>query len=379
MKRYLLLVFVIVLAGFANNILAQPCPPVITPSNNGDSNTIISGNDVSKCPDASVLMVAAPSSGVTYEWYRNGVKIDTATHGAILSQDPGDYSVVVSGCPLSSNVIHIVNFVLPEAFITFSDNPVCSGETIDVDLTANPNLSNYTWLWVAPIGYLGSTTNPISDNFSLTTTFTAVLTTDDGCAKTKSETLVVHQPIDPGQIIADQTICSGSAPNLLNGPPATGGDGNYSYQWQYSTNTGTTWINIGGATGLSYQPNSLTQTTWYRRVVFTSPPCPAVTQYNPVIVTVNNNPVITSPTTISICSGESVNYTPISNVNGTTFAWTGVNTSGNVTGISPSGTGGINDFSFNSDRSSFRCCYLYIYTHRSSTNILSWNTNFFNC
>ncbi|MBZ0243785.1 MAG: hypothetical protein K8F24_11255, partial [Bacteroidales bacterium] len=129
----------------------------------------------------------------------------------------------------------------------------------------------------------------------------------------------------------------------LTGPEATGGDGVYTYQWQSSINSGITWSDISGATSLDYQPGILTQTTLFRRIVFNSSPCPAVTQYTPVIITVNEIPTVTSPAAVSICSIEALNYTPTSSVPGTTFAWTGVNTSGTVTGVSPSGTGSIND------------------------------------
>ena len=322
------------------------CPPVVTPSNNGNNTTVITGNNVSKCPDAFVLLTAEPSSGVTYDWYQNGIRIDTATSGSINVQNPGNYNVIVtgSGCALSSNTIYIVNFLLPNVSIDFSDNPVCNGDLVEITVSSTPPLSNYPdWVWVQPAAYFGTQTNPISESFAVSRTFSMVLTTPDGCAKTQNETLIVHQPVDPGQIEEDQEICDGETPLMLYGPAATGGDGSYTYQWQYSIDGGTTWIDIPGATGLTYQPPALTQTTQYRRSVSTNTPCPEVTTYDPVQITVRPIPTVTSALTLTICSGESVNYTPTSDVPGTTFTWTGVNTSGTVSGVSASGSGIIDD------------------------------------
>jgi len=54
-------------------------------------------------------------------------------------------------------------------------------------------------------------------------------------------------------------------------------------------------------------------------------------------------PIITNPSAITICSGESVNYTPESNVVGTSFTWAATNTIGSVTGFTASGSGPISD------------------------------------
>ncbi len=336
---------IILFIGFQLSAYGQ-CPPVITPSNNGDNTTIINGNNVSSCPGTNVLLTVSPSTGVTYQWYYNAVPIDTLppSAGSINVQTPGLYTVAVSDCPLTSNTINLTNFTLPTVSISFSSNPVCSGEDVAVSLSSSPSLSsNDSWFWLQPTEIVGEDSSFVGEFYN-TTTFSAVVVTNNGCAKTQNQTLIVHQPINPGQIVSDQDICSGETPTELSGPAATGGDpSSYFYQWQYSTDDGTTWVNIPGATGLAYQPPALTQTTLYRRIVFNSSPCPAVTQYDPVTITVYPIPTVTSATAISICSGESVNYTPTSGVNGTTFTWTGSVTSGSVSGVTASGTGAITD------------------------------------
>ena len=70
-----------------------------------------------------------------------------------------------------------------------------------------------------------------------------------------------------GTIGGNQTIEFGCTPTVLTNldapaPPL----GKWTQQWQSSTDS-VNWTPIAGATGLSYQPGALTQTTYYRRMV----------------------------------------------------------------------------------------------------------------
>ena len=81
--------------------------------------------------------------------------------------------------------------------------------------------------------------------------------------------ITVHAELKPGTIGEMQTICHNTQPAKLNMKnEATGGDRNYIHQWQSSPNE-SSWNNINGATGNSYQPGNLTQSTYYR-LKFTS-------------------------------------------------------------------------------------------------------------
>lgn len=70
-----------------------------------------------------------------------------------------------------------------------------------------------------------------------------------------------------GSVSSDQIICSGSTPLAL-ASISNGGvsQGSTVYNWQISSD-GTTWTNIDGAIDASYAPNTLTQTTLYRRQI----------------------------------------------------------------------------------------------------------------
>jgi RHS repeat-associated protein len=72
--------------------------------------------------------------------------------------------------------------------------------------------------------------------------------------------------LSAGEITSSHFIRPGMQPFMLKGTTAKGETGQFTYQWQQSAN-GTAWSDIGGATGVDYQPPALSSTTWYRRRV----------------------------------------------------------------------------------------------------------------
>jgi len=127
-----------------------------------------------------------------------------------------------------------------------------------------------------------------------------------------------------GTIASNQTICyNGNPAAFTSVADASGGTTGYTYQWQYSTDSGSTWVDIYGANATTYDSGTLTATRWFRRRVIDSG-TPAETGYtNTVIVTVypvlnagsiGSNQTIYSGTTpalltsISGASGASGDY-----------------------------------------------------------------------
>jgi hypothetical protein len=135
------------------------------------------------------------------------------------------------------------------------------------------------------------------------------------------------------------TFCGSGNPTFtVSGFSA--GQGGLSYQWQYSTNGGSTWINTGNATS-SYNPGTISTTTQVRYAVTCSNS--GITSYaGPVTITINPNPSVTAnPGTAFTCaSGNSVNLSLSGTA--TSYSWspsTGLNTTtgGSVT-ASPTST-----------------------------------------
>ncbi|PID91728.1 MAG: hypothetical protein CSA96_06525 [Bacteroidetes bacterium] len=81
------------------------------------------------------------------------------------------------------------------------------------------------------------------------------------------ETVVVNEVLDGGTIGSDQEICPLGDPEEINSlTAASGGSGNWSYQWK-SRPAGGVFSDIAGATGLSYDPpEGLPETTFYLRM-----------------------------------------------------------------------------------------------------------------
>jgi len=93
---------------------------------------------------------------------------------------------------------------------------------------------------------------------------------NDVCVNFSTPILLNDYPVLTNNSITDnQTICSGAVPAILAGSDPLNGNGTYTYIWRDSTKAHT-WTDISGATARDYQPSSLTDTTWYRRVVYSS-------------------------------------------------------------------------------------------------------------
>jgi hypothetical protein len=106
---------------------------------------------------------------------------------------------------------------------------------------------------------------------------------------------VVTPAIAGGTVATNQTICNGADPaNLTNTTAASGGTTGYSgggtisYQWESSPNN-STWSNIGGATGLTYDPPALTSTMYYRRRAYDV--CNTTGYSNTITITVQPIPL----------------------------------------------------------------------------------------
>lgn len=167
-------------------------------------------------------------------------------------------------------------------------------------------------------------TNPITTTTALHNhTFTSLgagtysIVAEDakGCPSLPAVGIIVNPPpFSPGFIGINQAVCMGDDAAPINQlVPAFGGVGNYQYQWQLSV-TGSTndidWVDIPLATGTSYDPGVLSQTTYYRRLARsvsarTNVACETLGKDNIVQVTVNPLPVVSFNAPSEVCQGDS--------------------------------------------------------------------------
>lgn len=131
------------------------------------------------------------------------------------------------------------------------------------------------------------------------------------------------------------TISEGSPASSCTSPfdpPNISGDnpsGGETWQWQSSTNGGSTWTDISGATSNSYNPGDITTTTQFRRIRSVVGECPGIS--NVVTYSVNTPPTAGAPTSASVCVGASVNIDGNPTAGSgtiTTHAWTITNAGG---------------------------------------------------
>jgi hypothetical protein len=99
--------------------------------------------------------------------------------------------------------------------------------------------------------------------------------------------LKVQQPISSNNISGNQLVCTGSTPNTLVGSTPQGGIGQtYTYKWLQSNVANGFYSALNGATQQNYLPQTLNNTTYFKRVV-QSGVCAADTSGN-LSIQVNN-------------------------------------------------------------------------------------------
>ncbi|MCG5643178.1 thrombospondin type 3 repeat-containing protein [Flavobacteriaceae bacterium LSUCC0859] len=120
---------------------------------------------------------------------------------------------------------------------------------------------------------------------------------------------------------------------------ANGGSGTFTYQWQKSTD-GTNFTNIDGATSLTYNSETITQTTYFRRKATNS-----LTLYSNVLTLekfeITSHPSTTDQNLIPSASPTNLSVS-VSNISGATYQWyknaSNSNTGGTLIGGATSAT-----------------------------------------
>ncbi|WP_394750634.1 DUF6443 domain-containing protein [Spongiimicrobium salis] len=245
----------------------------------GDPNTLSSVNN------------ASYGNGYSYQWQysSNGSSGWTNISGATGASynPPGGlttsrwYRRQVSSCGITRSTSSIKVTVLPNlnAGSIAGTQTVCySGDPATLGSNSNANGGNgsysYQWQysnngsssWTNISGATGTSYNPPSGQTSTRWYRRRAIS----CSQTKytSSIKVTVQPnLSAGSISGTQTVCySGDPSTLGSSSNASGGNGSFGYQWQYSNNGSNGWTNISGATSTSYNPpGGLTASRWYRR------------------------------------------------------------------------------------------------------------------
>ncbi len=178
----------------------------------------------------------------------------------------------------------------------------------------------------ATVPYTGTPATTIYVKPAVNTTYSVQFTTPGGCTSSVANIPVtVSQPIvGLGVSPATRSVCVGGSTSFS--ATATSG-GPLTYQWAVSTDGGTTFNNVSGATGATLNLTNVTQAMNGNRyrVTATAGPCGSVISTSVGALTVNPLPVVTlaSPM-VKLVPGRTTTLTTTSNPpaasNG--FSWT---------------------------------------------------------
>lgn len=238
-----------------------------------------------------------------------------------------------SGCndPYSSSIAVIV-VPDPSISISTSNQTICSGGSLTINSITAGGTGTCSYQWQYRNGTSGTFVNTGSNASTLSTgalTGTRqyrVIRTCSGnnCSTPTSNIVTITVVADPTVSIdqSSQSICYGSGLTLTS--TVGGGTGTQAYQWQSSPN-GSSWANVSGATGSTYNTGTLTATRHYRLVrTATGLNCNTATS-TPVVVTVPAQLTLATSSTSSTC-GNSNGQACVTPSNGTlpySYAWSG--------------------------------------------------------
>lgn len=153
--------------------------------------------------------------------------------------------------------------------------------------------------------------------------FKAYLTTTLGTAYgTRRSFTTTFPAIENNVISSNQAFCLGETPQLLTGTEPTGGRGNFTYQWQQKGRTGS-WVNATQeSTNQNYQPEAITDSTYYRRIVTSNGVVEHISNTVLLDVKISRGGMISENiSNDTIALGEETGLLKLNNYRGTIIDW----------------------------------------------------------
>lgn len=312
-------------------------PPIVTiqniPNTCGPSSISPTAN-IRACDDSSP----------TFLWtFEDGIPATSTEEipGLIEYNSPGEKKITLEVITACGSTLEERTFTISEPPIIDlgSDQEICNGEEIQLNMSITGGSENYTIQWtsnpVSPITNPTSKSPTIKPNVS--TIYTAIVTDNDTKCQ---ETSQVQITVTPAPTISfdqpNQEICSGESTLAVN---ITSNPAGENITWTAQAN-GVVGVIDNGTLNIPSQTLINLGSTPID-VIFTAE-ISAASQGNCAIVPasyiIRVNPVSSYQNEdIEICSGENFNFQPADYISGTTFIWE-VNSPNEVQGTSPSST-----------------------------------------
>ena len=183
---------------------------------------------------------------------------------------------------------------------------ICAGQTPNLLTGSNPKGGNgiYFFAWFQSTDSIAW--DSIANNrdyqpgpLTQTTWYRRTVRSEGIIDVSRPVKIFVYDVINGNTITANDTLCYNVTAKQLTGAAPSGGNGNYTYQWQASNNS-ISWNNISGATAASYNPGQLTATRYYRRISESAKVCSDTSQKITltVIPAITSNAFLSPDTTI---------------------------------------------------------------------------------
>lgn len=322
----------------ALTIIAPPTAPTpVTPS-----------IGTSACSGSS-LNLTGTSAGNTIIWYTTstgGSSIGTSASGASFSVAPTSnttyYAATLNsiGClSTTRTATGLISMLVISPIIEFTQNGndhtqvitacgvIGGGGQNDMDIySGNPGTgSTYQWQtstdninWINGAGPTSTTPqyvlNPLYTDLESTpgVKYIRLKITYNGCvgySNTNTLTVTGSATLTPGSIGSNQYFCgtSGDPVAFTATSAPTGGIGNYTYQWEISTDN-VNFTFISGATSSTYNSPVLNQTTYFRRSAI-SGGCRAIS--NTILVSIGQPTLSVASSATAMCFMAAAHTTPL--------------------------------------------------------------------
>ncbi|MFN8416894.1 MAG: T9SS type A sorting domain-containing protein [Cytophagaceae bacterium] len=323
----------------SSNTVTMTVNATVTPS------VVIAASATTICAGASVTFTATPTNGGTtpaYQWYTGATTITGATlatytssaltNGTQISVRLTSNASCASTTPVSSNTITMtVNAsVTPSVTIAAVPNgAICAGTSVTFTATPTNGGTAPTYQWYNGTTAITSATNATYTSTALTNgaQISVKLTSNASCASTtpvssNTITMTVNATVTPSVTISTPTttVCASSTVTFTATP--TNGGTAPTYAWYKNSNP------ITGATNASYSATGLVNGDAITVRMVSNANCASTTPVtsNAITMTVTTSvtPAVTvNPGTISICAGQTANFTAVPGNGGTapTYQW----------------------------------------------------------
>lgn len=238
--------------------------------------------------DAFSYSIVVSGANNLYQWFREGTSLSSPSPDSKLeladarkNTQAGKYLLQVSNTRVTGLIFYrkLTININPCRIVGSridKDQNICEGQpfpTLQGTAPTGSKGTNLTFQWQRSIDRRNWTNVGIGQNLRIgslpdTLTYFRRIAVDGRCVNDTSNVVTIKyfRKLANNQISANQTICLGdSARTLRSVRKVTGGDGQYAYQWQYSTNL-KEWTDADGSENFRLVDNPII-TTYLRRVV----------------------------------------------------------------------------------------------------------------